>query len=139
MLVTVARYYDPTEAQIVRSLLESAGIPASVAEANHITANWPIAVALGGVRVQVPSSHHDQARDLVSAYTSGELQTDLEQEVGDLSERCPSCGSNELSKRVSAQEKLLAIVVFLFGSVPFQTRTSSNQCKKCRYAWQNAG
>lgn len=135
MLVTIARYYDPTEAQFVRALLESTGVPATVADANHVTANWPIAVALGGVRVQVPHELEEQAREIIAAYASGDLQRDLEHELGDLAERCPSCDSEKISRIVPTQEKFLAVGVFLLAGASFPTRTSKVQCNTCRHIW----
>lgn len=59
--VTVANYIEPSEAHVVRALLESAGLPATVADEHHVTANYPISTALGGVRVQVPKEHFEVA------------------------------------------------------------------------------
>ena len=43
MLVTLARYFDPWEAHVLRARLESEGIPATVTGDQHIIANWPSA------------------------------------------------------------------------------------------------
>lgn len=55
-LVTIGRYNTPYEANMVKSLLESAGIPAFVADEHIIGMNWLYSNALGGVKVQVPDS-----------------------------------------------------------------------------------
>ena len=136
MLVTIAQYFDPTEAHIVRALLESAGIPASVADANHVTANWPLAVALGGVRVQVPEQFRDQARDLVAAYVSGDLEKDLEHEVASCCEKCPSCGSGQITKIVPVRAKICAVAIFLFAGATYPTRTSKFICTSCGHVFR---
>ena len=48
MLATVTRYFDPWEAHILCARLVAEGIPASVIGDQHIMANWPMSVALGG-------------------------------------------------------------------------------------------
>jgi hypothetical protein len=59
---TVASFQDPVEAQIVCALLQSEGLSATVADLNLVTANWPWALAVGGVKVQVPHEEFEQAK-----------------------------------------------------------------------------
>ena len=48
------------EAHIFRLRLEAEGIFAVVAHEHHVWANWPYAMALGGVKVQVPPSELEE-------------------------------------------------------------------------------
>src|SRR6476659_6478083 len=73
VIETVASFQDPVEAQIVRALLESAGIDAIVADLNLVTLDWPMAQALGGVKLQVPQADVAEAKRLIAAYRAGEL------------------------------------------------------------------
>ena len=138
-MITVARYFEPSEAHVVRALLESAGLRAVVADDHLVTANYPLSTALGGVRVQVPAEHLEAARELVAAYASGELQRELEAEVGDQPEACPACGAAGSTGRVSAGTKLLAVAVFAFGAATFPTRESERKCSACGHTWSATG
>lgn len=108
-MITVARYFEPSEAHVVRALLESAGLAATVADDHHVTANYPLSTALGGVRVQVPHESFEAARELVAAYASGELQRELEEQLGEEPEACPECGAHGVTGQVPVSSKLLAI------------------------------
>ncbi|WP_295359712.1 DUF2007 domain-containing protein [Arenimonas sp.] len=136
MPTTIARYFEPSEAHIVRALLESAGFSATVADEHHVTANYPLSTALGGVRVQVPDEQAGEALALVAAYTSGELERELELHVGEAAPHCPACGSEDIRRRVPGSNKLLAVAVFLAGSATFPTRESLCECVACQHQWE---
>jgi hypothetical protein len=71
--VTVAHFFVPTEALILRGRLEAEGIPAVVTDANLVQANNLISVAVGGVRVQVPVEFAPEAEGIVDAIQRGEF------------------------------------------------------------------
>ena len=127
MLVTVASFHDSIEAQIVRALLESEGIPAMLADLNLVSANWAMSVAVGGVRVQVLAENLDEARKLVAAYHAGELAYGAEHATA---AACASCGSAEIARVVPASQKALAIATFAFAGVPIST-TTQRVCRNC--------
>ena len=126
MMATVASFQDPVEAQIVRALLESAGIEATVADLNLITANWPMAQALGGVKVQVPETDAEEASKLIAAYQAGELAPE---DAGE-DDRCGVCGGSDLGVIVPASQKALALAMFAFAAAPISTRTQ-RVCNTC--------
>ncbi|MBM3875935.1 MAG: DUF2007 domain-containing protein [Verrucomicrobia bacterium] len=66
-LVTVFTAFNPAEAQLVRSRLEAAGIPALVASELSALSTEGYAMAVGGVHVQVPEDEAADARELLSA------------------------------------------------------------------------
>jgi len=134
-MITVAHYFEPSEAHVVRALLASAGLHATVADEHHVIANYPISTALGGVRVQVPHEEVEAAKGLIAAYANGELQRELEEETGDVPEACPACGSAELSGRVPVRSKVLAVAVFALGAATFPTRQSVRKCASCGHSW----
>lgn len=92
MLKTVATFSFPHEAHIARAKLESEGIPALMADEHTINMPWLYSNALGGVRLQVPSSAFDQAKEILAR----DCSDDLIAEVGENPYICPSCGSAEL-------------------------------------------
>lgn len=64
---------SPQEAQVIASLLQSAGIPAFAADTNLVQANSLLAFAVGGCRVLVPESRLLEARELLSAMRRGDF------------------------------------------------------------------
>ena len=70
---TVGRFLDPTDAHVLRGLLESAGVPVVVADANLVQTNSLWAIAVGGVRVLVPASRAAEAREIIAAFDRGDL------------------------------------------------------------------
>lgn len=69
-LVEVARLYTPQEAQIIRSALESYGIPCTLQNYDQISAQPHLQIALGGIPVMVHNKNAKAARELLSEITS---------------------------------------------------------------------
>jgi hypothetical protein len=126
VIETVASFQDPVEAQIVRALLESAGIDAIVADLNLVTLDWPMAQALGGVKLQVPQADVAEAKRLIAAYRAGELAHD----DGEPPDRCGLCGSTDLDSFVPVSQQALALAVFAISAAPISTRTQ-RVCTMC--------
>ena len=82
-LLAVAKYLVPTDAYVVQGCLAASGIPAVVADANHVQADLLIAPALGGVRVLVPESFLQQARDILDALARGDYELGEDADVGE--------------------------------------------------------
>ena len=136
MLTTVGHYFDPWEAHILRARLEAEGIPASVAGDQHIIANWPLSVALGGAALQVPNAHLAQAQEIVAAYHAGTLGQDLAIEHPHAAGACPACGADEVVGSVSFGQRALVIATFLIASAPFPTSASRMHCQACGHRWR---
>jgi hypothetical protein len=139
MLTTVGRYFDPWEAHILRARLEAEGIPASVAGDQHIIANWPLSVALGGAALQVPTPYLAQAREILAAYQAGTFEQDLIAQDAAAADNCPSCGSTTLHRSIPLKQRALVLATFLLASAPFPTRESQIQCRSCRHRWTYGG
>ncbi|MCK9685188.1 putative signal transducing protein [Scleromatobacter humisilvae] len=75
-LVTVTRVFNSLEAEMLRGCLEAEGIPATLGDAQTIQTDTLLTVALGGIRVMVPFSFADAARQTVDAFERGELAID---------------------------------------------------------------
>jgi hypothetical protein len=78
-LVTVARMFDATEAEMLRGRLEAEGVPAMVADANSLRV---IQTAIGGVRLMVPGAYVDMAREILQADARGDYAIDDRTDVG---------------------------------------------------------
>lgn len=73
-LVTVAVFGAPYEAGMAKSELEACGVPAFVADEFTIGANPFYSNALGGIKVQVPASYAEEARQILSDKPSSEVE-----------------------------------------------------------------
>jgi hypothetical protein len=82
-LCIVARYYIPTEAHIVRGCLTAARIPAIVVDDNLVQTNALLTAAVGGVRVMVPESYLQQAKEIIAAFNRGDFQLRDDEDVGE--------------------------------------------------------
>ncbi len=69
--VRVASCATPTEAHILRGMLESAGLAPVVADAHVVQANSWMTQAVGGVRVMVPAAQVAAAREAIAAFDAG--------------------------------------------------------------------
>ena len=70
-LVTVFTAFNPAEAQLVRSRLEAAGLYVFVADELAALSVDGYALAVGGIRVQVPAVEAEAALELVRDDGSG--------------------------------------------------------------------
>jgi hypothetical protein len=97
--VTVATFDNPAEAGALRSRLESAGIPALLSGELSATAFAGVANTVGGVRLLVPASQAERARELLAAERAEVLDEKREKgipltEGGRTAWVCPNCQSN---------------------------------------------
>ena len=134
MLVTLAKFLDPWEAYVVRARLEADGIPATIAFANHAIANWPMSLALGGTRIQVPESYLAQSRKILSDYEAGRLEDELDETAGLQRAHCPRCGSTEFKRTMTWRKRAAAIVIIVLVAA-FPTSRSRFICKTCGHRW----
>ena len=70
-LVTVYRAFNPADAQLIRSLLEAAEIPAMVADETAALSTEGYSMTTGGIRVQVAEEHVEDARHLITTRVDG--------------------------------------------------------------------
>jgi hypothetical protein len=82
-LFVVAKCMVPTDAYLLQGCLVAGGVPAVVADANHVQADLLIAPALGGVRILAPASYLVQAEEIIAAYERGEYALDDDADVGE--------------------------------------------------------
>lgn len=75
-MTIVAKYLTPTEAHMLCSCLNAAGIPADAGDTNTVQAHSLLSIAVGGARVRVPSAHEAEAREVIAAYHRGEFALD---------------------------------------------------------------
>lgn len=79
---TVVRLSDAVEAQVLLGRLLADGIQAQLADQNHVQADPLIALALGGVRVQVRRRDQAIAQSIIEALASGDYALDEDFDPG---------------------------------------------------------
>jgi DNA-directed RNA polymerase subunit RPC12/RpoP len=121
-LTTVETYLHLWEAEIARGLLQSEGIAARLADENIVRMNWSNALAVGGIRLMVPS-------DLVDAAKAA-----LEREQQLPAAICANCGSRALRSRHSAWWVLLLLLSCGFALVIFPPPRRGLRCASCGHA-----
>lgn len=129
-IVTVATYTDAVQAYLARGRLDVEGIPATVAHEHHIWANWMLSNALGGVKIQVPTSFRECALEILGRHDRGEYalptpETDRQ--------HCPNCESI-LIEEDKAAWKIAFLGLFLFH-VPLPFKRGRYKCKMCTHRW----
>jgi hypothetical protein len=115
----------PHEAQIARSSLEAAGIPAVVADEHTINMQWLYSDALGGVKVLVPVAFEEEAKQILAT----DFSQAVEEAVGETGLTCSACGSSELEPFTKGKRS--AFVVFLLLGFPFFFYKHGYRCIEC--------
>jgi hypothetical protein len=127
---TIATYLHPWEAEIARGLLESEGIPASLANENIVRMDWSAALAVGGVRLMVPHESVAAAQAVLERQQSGHYAEVLELEQGLAPAVCIQCGSRSLRPVISAWWVALLLLSFGLATI-FPPPAKGVRCSKC--------
>lgn len=126
--IVVQSFSFPYEAQIAKTQLEAAEIPARIENEHTINMDWLYSNALGGVRLLVPESYAEEAKALLAQ----DFSQDLEQQFG-ASESCPKCGSIDIQPYTEGKGP--AYVVFLLLGFPLFSYKNGMRCRQCQYFW----
>ena len=136
MLVTVARFRDPWEAEMFRGRLEVEDIAAFVIHPYHIGMNWPWSRALHGVKVQVLRDDTAGALEVMGRCRSGAYSAELLELFGTLGEpQCPHCGSIEYRKTPSPAQIFFSFALFLATFIPVPPEVWRRTCRSCGTRW----
>jgi hypothetical protein len=73
-MVILERGMTPTEAHMLCSCLESAGIQADAGDTNLVQANSLLTIAVGGACVRVHSSQVAEAKEVIEAFRRGDFE-----------------------------------------------------------------
>jgi len=72
-MVILARRMTPTEAHLLCSRLQAAGVQADAGDTNIVQANALLSIAVGGASVRVPSHQLAEAREVMAALRRGDF------------------------------------------------------------------
>ena len=135
-LVTVSRYRDLPEAYAGRSLLESAGILAWIADEHLVRMNWFLSNMVGGMRLQVDVSDEAIAKEILEAEVPGTITYGQEEDY--IQPTCPKCGSAEITLG-GGTERGRSFVALYVLSIPVPPREATWHCETCDAQWVDAG
>jgi hypothetical protein len=135
-LVTVKRYRDLAEAYLGRSLLESAGIPAWIADENLVRLDWFYSNAVGGMRLQVDECDEADALEILAEGAPPTIEYGGEKAY--VQPTCPKCGSAEvtLGDGTESGRSFLALYVL---SIPVAPQKAAWHCAACGAQWLDTG
>jgi|GEM_PF-365160 len=135
-LVTVCSYRDPIDAEIAKTRLDHADIPAVILDENLASIQWLYSLAIGGVKLQVDESDLDVAVAALTEDHSAELSPISESRMppGD-GDACPACGS--LQVRYSKVRRNAA-ALSLFTGVPLIAWRRRWTCAACNHSWSQS-
>ena len=131
-LVTIAVYSHPYEADLAKARVEAEGIPAFVADEFMVNLNWLYSNAIGGIRLQVPESDVELAREVL--FTNSEDLPDISpnEEPDSI---CPKCGSTA-NEYVDPDAKRLTYLFWLIVTFPIFRTPRKLKCSKCNFIWK---
>jgi hypothetical protein len=135
-LATVRRYRDLTEAFVGRSLLESAGIPAWIADEHLVRMDWFYSNLVGGMRLQVDERDEAAAQEILEEGVPGTIEYGHEEVY--VQPTCPKCGSAEITLG-DGTERGRSFVALYVLSIPVPPRVAAWHCEACGAEWADAG
>ena len=135
-LVTVRLYRDLTEAFVGRSLLESAGIPAWIADENLVRMVWFYSNLVGGMRLQVDERNEAAALEILQQGVPETIT--YGQEEAYVQPTCPKCGSAEITLG-SGTERGWSLVALYTLAIPVPQRDAAWHCEACGAQWVDTG
>ena len=127
--VVVARYSFALDANIAKANLDSVGIPSFIADENTINMQWLYSNAMGGVRLFVPADNVDEAKRVLAADFSAEV--DLV--YGTQPESCPHCQSLDIAPYTKGKKS--AFIVFILAGFPLFFYKHGLKCNHCGHFW----
>jgi hypothetical protein len=135
-LVTVASFREPWEAHIARGRLEAEDVPAFVTHEHHVTLDWPLSQALGGVKLQVPAHRREEALRILDEIRDGSFDGLLEgyEPIFD-SRPCQRCGSDEFRPVFSPSNWVSLLFIWLGLGIIFPAQRRWNRCRRCGFIW----
>jgi len=132
-LLIAATFTSVHEAQFAKSVLEAAGIEATLADEHVVSMTWTYSNAVGGVKLLVHEDRLDEAMSVLEqgAVVLEEPVTSSPDSAADavVSDTCQRCGSHDFESRLPA--KRLAILSWLMIGVPLGAPLRRRYCRQC--------
>ena len=135
-LTTVRCYRDLAEAYAGRSLLESAGISAWIADENLVRMDWFYSNLVGGLRLQVEESDETAAREILDQAVPTTIPYDTEEVY--VQPACPKCGSADVTLGTGTERGRSLVALYVLA-IPVPPREPSWHCEACGAEWADDG
>jgi len=131
--VVLRQYRDMTEAMTDRMILEAADIDCYLYDENMVRLDWLWSNLLGGLKLVVRQSDAEDAERALNSEPGEKFEVEG---VGEYEqERCPKCGSND----VSCDELMKRIAgAGLFLGMPIAIHQKGWNCHNCGHTWEVA-
>jgi hypothetical protein len=136
-LITIAKFHSMGEAKLAQGKLNSAGIAAQLRDENMI--NLHMAIALGGIRLQVPDSQVVRALEVLDDYIPENSEADEDGEADTIA-CCPECESLEIREIGAEGPRQIALWSAAIPVPEFQQGELLRRwkCLACGYQWEAA-
>jgi hypothetical protein len=107
---------------VASSLLEGAGIPSALQDANLVRLNWMYANAIHGIRLQVPITHANEARAVLASdpVTFEDMPSE---------DACENCGAE--SCRLVHPGRRATFLTWLVIGFPVWYQRAVWKCNRC--------
>ena len=128
-IIVYRTFYNPIEANIIKTRLEDAEIPCFLTDENVATIQPPYNQAIGGVKLNVFEKDVEQINTLLA----DDLELDvpeMEAEQAEEKVACEKCGSSNVSYGIATKNKhswWVAVHSLLLMVYPFKV----NKCYHC--------
>lgn len=127
--LTVRTFDSAVEAHLLKTKLESEGIPCVLFDEHLVNMNPLYSVAVGGIKLKIRESDWEKAAVILEEIEEQPWRDEKEDAI-----KCPRCGSEELYANFKSMKGikgiLTAIVSFLLAVFPFYYKTVY-KCKNC--------
>ena len=131
--LTVATFWEPTEAHIARLKLESEDIDCMILDENLVATYWFWASAVGGIKLQVRETDFPEAMRLLKNDRPAEQSAEP---IYDGQLKCPQCGSEDIyPQRFSRRFAALSMILLC---IPIPLLHPHQKCAKCGFEWKPA-
>lgn len=146
-VATIGRYPDLASAKLAQSILDAAGIAATVPDEGMAGLDWRLVPGLGGVRLQVAAEDAEAAAELLAVDHPPDA-TEVDEMAGDAApatdrDACPACGSAVVAPgRLRRRAKALTMLLFPFLLVVWPLIALVPRrlvCASCGHRWRPRG
>jgi len=129
-LITLRQFRDLPEADLARSVLDSAGIESFLQDDNMIRMDWFNSNFIGGIKLRVSAENADAAREILTQ----DIPSNFEVEgIGDyVQPRCPDCNSLEVT--FTGLNKPIAYTS-MWAGFPLPIPGNGWKCEACGKEW----
>ena len=132
--VTLRQFRDLPEAQLAKSILDTASIPCYLADENLVRLDWFYSNAIGGIKLWVNEEDAETAKALLDAEIPEQFAV---QGIGEYQQpRCPNCNSLDIALEDLNKPATFA-GFFVNLAIPWKRRPW--KCNSCGREWKESG